>query len=250
MWVWVWMADFFVFKSLNSSIVYTSGIDVYVCKRNRCTTKVLWVLKFWQVGAQDFFFKIKAGRTVFNFSCKTSFFCSRYVFFLSKGREFVLKNHSRYDVIFFVQNFFFFWAGRCSFWVKKRQFIEIFLRKTENSCPTWMVWVNKRQFFEISLKVPSLARSVSKPLKVSSLSSSVLKPLKVPSLARSVFKPRVGETGGYQTRHYHRCRPPTSWSAARYEYRLSKVNCESESEKVKVKVKKSDSFVVLYFSWN
>ena len=39
------------------------------------------------------------------------------------------------------------------------------------------------------LKVPSLARSVPKPLKVTSLARSVPKPLKVPSLARSVPKP-------------------------------------------------------------
>ena len=39
------------------------------------------------------------------------------------------------------------------------------------------------------LKVPSLARSVHKPLKVPSLARSVLKPLKKPSLARSVPKP-------------------------------------------------------------
>ena len=37
-------------------------------------------------------------------------------------------------------------------------------------------------FFEIFLKVPSLARSVPKPLKVPSLARSVPKPLKVPSL--------------------------------------------------------------------
>ena len=61
------------------------------------------------------------------------------------------------------------------------------------------------------LKVSSLARSVQKPLKVPSLARSVPKPLKVPSLARSVPKPRVGEAGGFQTCHYHRCRPPTSW---------------------------------------
>ena len=24
-------------------------------------------------------------------------------------------------------------------------------------------------------------------------------------------QPHVGEAGGLQTRHYHRCRPPTSW---------------------------------------
>ena len=39
------------------------------------------------------------------------------------------------------------------------------------------------------LKVPSLARSVPKPLKMPSLARSVLKPLKEPSLARSVPKP-------------------------------------------------------------
>ena len=37
--------------------------------------------------------------------------------------------------------------------------------------------------------MPSLARSVPKPLKVPSLARSVPKPLKVPSLARSVPKP-------------------------------------------------------------
>ena len=35
-------------------MVYTFDIDVYVCKRNRCTTKVLWVLKFWEVRVWDF----------------------------------------------------------------------------------------------------------------------------------------------------------------------------------------------------
>ena len=39
------------------------------------------------------------------------------------------------------------------------------------------------------LKVPSLARSVPKPLNVPSLARSLQKPLKVPSLARSVQKP-------------------------------------------------------------
>ena len=37
---------FFVFKSLDNYMVYILCIDVYVCKRKRCTTKVLWVLKF------------------------------------------------------------------------------------------------------------------------------------------------------------------------------------------------------------
>ena len=48
---------FFVFKSLDNNMVYTFDIDVYVCKRNRCTTKVLWVLKFWEVGGQEIFFQ-------------------------------------------------------------------------------------------------------------------------------------------------------------------------------------------------
>ena len=76
------------------------------------------------------------------------------------------------------------------------------------------------------LKVPSHASSMPKPLKEPSLTIPVPKPLKVPSLARSVPKPRVGKAEGPQTCHYHRCRPPTSWSsAARYEVRLPKVNC-------------------------
>ena len=60
------------------------------------------------------------------------------------------------------------------------------------------------------LKVTSLARSVLKPLKVPRLARSVPKPLKVPSLVRSVPKPCVGEARELQTRHYHRCRPPTN----------------------------------------
>ena len=77
------------------------------------------------------------------------------------------------------------------------------------------------------LKVPSFARSVSKPLKMPSLARSAPKPLRLPSLARSVPKPCVGKAGGHQSRHYHRCRPPTSWSSiARYEVRLPPVNCE------------------------
>ena len=61
---------------------------------------------------------------------------------------------------------------------------------------------------EKPLKVPSLARSVPKPLKV---------------------KPCVGEAGGLQTRLYYCFRPPTSWSSsAMYEVRLSKVIVGSE----------------------
>ena len=86
------------------------------------------------------------------------------------------------------------------------------------------------------LKVPSLARSVPKPLMGEAggpqpvYTSLFQSPLKVPSLARSVPKPRVREAGGYQPGRYE----PLSifavdllipWSsAARYEYRLPKVN--------------------------
>ena len=35
--------------NLNNNIVYTSGIEVYLCKRNLFRTKVLWVLKFGKV---------------------------------------------------------------------------------------------------------------------------------------------------------------------------------------------------------
>ena len=77
------------------------------------------------------------------------------------------------------------------------------------------------------LELPSLARSVPKPLKVPSLARSVPKPLKVPSLARSVRKPlKVGQEGGGRGRVPRdsltrvpqplflvpRGRLPTSWS--------------------------------------
>ena len=47
--------------------------------------------------------------------------------------------------------------------------------------------------------MPSLARSVPKPLKVPSLARSVQKPLKVPSLARSVPKPlKMGQALAFE----------------------------------------------------
>ena len=124
-----------------------------------------------------------------------------------------------------IRFFFFLPAGRCSFF-----------------------WKNIT-FFEIFKKLPSLARSVPKPLKVPSLARSVPKPLKVPSLARSVPKPLLielreagghqflwmtslsqssGEAGGLQTRHCHRCRPPTSWLWVKWKVKKWK------SEKVKL----------------
>ena len=75
--------------------------------------------------------------------------------------------------------------------------------------------------------MPSLARSVPKPLKVPSLARSVQKPLKVPSLARSVPKPlkmgqaqaceraggagesRCTQAGGVPASFACRCRLPT-----------------------------------------
>ena len=41
---------FFVFKSLDNNTIYSLGVDVYIHKRNLCRTKVLWVLKFGEVG--------------------------------------------------------------------------------------------------------------------------------------------------------------------------------------------------------
>ena len=65
-------------------MVYTSSIDVYVCKRNRCTTKILWVLNFLEVGGQDFFFsKSQQVRRFLIFHVKLNVFHSVFLF-LSK----------------------------------------------------------------------------------------------------------------------------------------------------------------------
>ena len=45
-----WWPTFWFFKSLDNNMVYSYDIDVYVYKRNRCRTKVLWFLKFFEVG--------------------------------------------------------------------------------------------------------------------------------------------------------------------------------------------------------
>ena len=60
---------FLSYKYTSKHKIYTSDIYVYVCKKNHCTTEVLWVFKFWEVEGPEFFFKITRGRTVFNFSC-------------------------------------------------------------------------------------------------------------------------------------------------------------------------------------
>ena len=45
--------DFFVLKSLDNSMIYSVGIDIYVRKRNHCRTKVLWVLNHGEVGCWE-----------------------------------------------------------------------------------------------------------------------------------------------------------------------------------------------------
>ena len=91
-----WCPTFWFFKSLDNNKVYISlGIDVYVYKRNCCTTKVLWVLKFCEVGSRDFvFFKITAVRTVFGFSFKTlrKKPRGRYVLILSENFKILIKS--------------------------------------------------------------------------------------------------------------------------------------------------------------
>ena len=147
-------------------------------------------LKFGEVGCRDFFFKITKGRTIFNFSCKTSGFWGGFSFFWSIFCQFC--------GIFSCKISAFCGAG-WSFWVKNYIFFHAKLKLLKG----WVVFLSKKmtiflRFFirklKFWLKVPSLARSAPKPLKVHSLARSVQKPLKVPSLARSVPKPlKVGQ---------------------------------------------------------
>merc|ERR1712035_292502 len=85
---------FFVFKSLDNNLVYSSDIDIYLCKRNLCRTKVLWVLKFGEVG----------DRTNKN------------------------QNPPMYETFFFVQNFIF-WGAGSSFWYLLSHFLNTKGRK-------------------------------------------------------------------------------------------------------------------------
>ena len=78
-------------------MVYSLGIDIYMCKRNLCRTKVLWVLKFGEVG----------DRTNKN------------------------QNPPRYETFyFFVQNFSF-WGAGCSFWYLLSNFLNYKGRRTK-----------------------------------------------------------------------------------------------------------------------
>ena len=98
--------------------------------------------------------------------------------------------------------------------------------------------------------MPTLARSVLKPLKVPSLARSVRKPLNLPTLLRSMLMPRVGEAEGHQIvgskvrvppKVNHRQQgtrydSPKLSSSARYEVRLSKVIVVSEVRGTTLKV--------------
>ena len=102
-----------------------------MCKRNRCTTKVLLVLKFLEVGDQNFFSKSQQIGRFLIFQSKLLFFVAGRCSFWVKVWNLFYKISVGRTFFFFHAKLLFFWAGRCSFWVKKRQFIEIFLRKTE-----------------------------------------------------------------------------------------------------------------------
>ena len=45
-----WVATFFVFKILDTNIVFSSDVEVHIRPMNVCRTKVLWVAKYGEVG--------------------------------------------------------------------------------------------------------------------------------------------------------------------------------------------------------
>ena len=131
------------------------------------------------------------------------------------------------------------------FFLKIPKFSTIFgfSSKTWNFCAGR--WLFRVKISKIWFKVPSLARSVPKPLKVPSLARSVHKPLKVPSLVRFVLKPLKEPTLERSVPKplsifaLHVLCPSLSQSSSsivRYEGRLPQVNWEWKW-KVKVKVK-------------
>ena len=71
-------------------MIYISNIDVYLCKRNRCTTKVLWVLKFWEVRGRDFFSKSQQVGRFLIFQSKLHVL-SWFLLFLGKKRQLLRK---------------------------------------------------------------------------------------------------------------------------------------------------------------
>ena len=56
---------FFVFKFLHTHTVNTSYITIYVCEGKLCRTKILWVLKFEQVGEFHKKFQNPPSRMIF-----------------------------------------------------------------------------------------------------------------------------------------------------------------------------------------
>ena len=101
-----------------------------------------------------------------------------------------MQNFEFFEVVFhFLVTFFVIFL---SFLMQNFRFLRgwvLFLSKKTTIFWDFLENVGKRSKF--GLKMPSLARSVPKPLKVHSLARSVTKPLKVPSLARSVPKPFI-----------------------------------------------------------
>ena len=51
--VWVWVADFFVFESLENNMVYSLNIYIHKHMYKVVRTNFLWVLNFGQVGGPN-----------------------------------------------------------------------------------------------------------------------------------------------------------------------------------------------------
>ena len=68
-------ADFFVLKFLHTHTVYSLGITIYIYVKGKFAEQKSYGFKnFVKLEVDNFFFEIKAGRTVFNFLNKTSCF--------------------------------------------------------------------------------------------------------------------------------------------------------------------------------
>merc|ERR1712016_202760 len=113
-----------------------------------------------KLGVEIFFFKIPIGRTIFNFSCKTSGFCGAGCFF--GGIFLSFFGH------FFLQNFSCCGAG-CSFWYLFCHFFMqnfIFLRG-------WEVFLSKKNTFFWYLASARSARALTRIAKAVSHKPSV-----------------------------------------------------------------------------
>ena len=87
-----------------------------------------------KLGVEIFFFKIPIGRTVFNFSCKTSGFTG--------GFSFSWSTFCQFFVIFSCNTSAFCGAG-WSFWVKK----DIFFHAKLQFLRGWVVFLSKKNTF-------------------------------------------------------------------------------------------------------